>query len=273
MQTAIYYFILFLYYCYLPELTSDRGSSWQNGSPHGDWTIEPQDYASPMVVAHIDSPATNAGLVPSCLYRLFYRADTPDSEDQETYLDILTHETFFNAFFSQVPFSLTTGSVVIVPGSLRHVAHLPVIRVGVSISDLDAMYHLIQWIYVQDSAQFLQGLLGDGISVYAERIAKFDYRTRTRTRSPYRLHATLVETTLRIVRALPRTTETDGTLRRRLLRIDAAFQLADEIGLEDDTFWRAISAARRLIFDGCAIRLQQTSTMNQATCADILHPV
>jgi len=209
-----------------------------------------------VIVAHINSPTTNAGLIPSCLYRLFYHADTQDPEDQETYLDVLTHETFFSAFFSQIPFSLTTGAVI-VPGDLRHVAHLPVIRIEVTVSDLDAMYHIIQWIYVQDSSQFLQGLFGDGISVYAESVVKFIYRTRSRTRSPYRLHAALVETTLRIVQALPRTTEADCFLRRRLLRIDAAFQLADELGLEDDTFWRAISTARRLVFDVCAIRHQQ----------------
>ena len=223
-----------------------------------------------MIVAHIDSPTINTGLVPSCIYRLYSANSTPaatdttdttdaedhdDEDDQEVHLDIITHETFFNAFFSRVPFSLVTGTVV-VTGS-RHAAHLPVLRVRVSISDLSAMYHLVQWIYLQDSAQFLQELFGDGISVHAERLIKHIYRTRSRARSPYRLHATLVEVTLRIVQALPRTAEADGVLRRRLLRIDAAFQLADELGLEDETFWRVISAARRLLFDICAIRHQR----------------
>ena len=208
-----------------------------------------------MIVAHIDLPTTYNGLTPSCLYRFSHHADT-DPEDQETYLDVLTHETFFSTFLSQIPFTLATGAVAL-SGRGRHVAHLPVIRVGVSISDLDAMYHIVQWIYVQDSFWFLQGLLGDGISVHAEKITNFNYRTRSRARSPYRLHATLVETTLRIVRALPRTTEADGTLRRRLLRIDAVFQLADELGLEDAVFWRALSAARRVVFDVCAIRHQE----------------
>ena len=215
-----------------------------------------------MIVAHIDSPTTYAGLTPSCLYRFSHCANTPDSEDQGTYLDVLTHETFFSTFFSQIPFGLATGAVVL-SENLRHVAHLPVIHIGVSISDLDAMYHIIQWIYVQDSSQFLQGLFGDGISVHAERITSINYRTRSRSRSPYRLHATLVETTLRIVRALPRTTQADGTLRRRLLRIDAVFQLADELGLEDATFWRALSVARRLVFDVCAIRHQEVLPAEQ----------
>ena len=215
-----------------------------------------------MIVAHIDSPTTYTGLTPSCLYRFYHRADTPDPEDQETSLDVLTHETFFSTFFSQIPFSLATVAVVL-PGNGRHVAHLPVIRVGVSISDLDALYHIFQWIYVQDSSQFLQGLFGDGISVNAERITTYNYRTRSRSRSPYRLHATLVETTLRIVRALPRTTQADGTLRRRLLRIDAVFRLADELGLEDATFWRALSVARRLVFDVCAIRHQEVLPAEQ----------
>ena len=215
-----------------------------------------------MIIAHIDSPTMYAGLTPSCLYRFSHRANPPDSEDQGTYLDVLTHERFFSTFFSQIPSSPATGAVVF-PGSVRHVAHLPVIRVGVSISDLDAMYHILQWIYVQDSSQFLQGLFGDGISVHAERITTINYRTRSRSRSPYRLHATLVETTLRIVRALPRTTEADGTLQRRLLRIDAVFQLADQLGLEDATFWRALSVARRLIFDVCAIRYQEASPAEQ----------
>ena len=190
------------------------------------------------------------------MYRFSHRADTSADQDQETYLDVLAHETFFSTFFSQIPFSLATNAVIL-SGTLRHVAHVPVIRVGVSTSDLDAMYHIIQWIYVQDSSQFLQGLFGDGISVYTERITTYNHRSRSRARSPYRLHATLVETTLRIVRALPRTTAADGTLRRRLLRIDAVFQLADELGLEDATFWRALFTARRLIFDVCAIRHQE----------------
>ena len=212
-----------------------------------------------MIVVHLDLPTIYTGLAPSCLYRFTHRADTPDSVDQddETYLDVLTHETFFSTFFSQIPFTLATNAVILTE-TLRHVAHLPVIRVGVSTSDLDAMYHIIQWIYVQDSSQFLQGLFGDGISVYTERITTYNYRTRSRAGSPYRLHATLVETTLRIVRALPRTTEADSILRRRLLRIDAVFQLGDELGLQDTTFWRALFAARRLIFDVCAIRHQET---------------
>ena len=218
--------------------------------------VQPNNYGSSMITAHIDLPTTYTGLTPSCLYRFSHRAEAPDPEDQETYLDILTHETIFSTFFSQIPFSLATVAVVL-PGNARHVAHLPVTRVGVSISDLDAIYHVIQWIYVQDPSQFLQGLFGDGISVNAERITNYNYRTRSRSRSPYRFHATLVETTLRIVRALPRTAEADSTLRRRLLRIDAVFQLADELGLEDVTFWRALSAARRVVFDVCAIRHQE----------------
>ena len=59
------------------------------------------------------------------------------------------------------------------------------------------------------------------------------------------------------MRALPRTTEANCTLHRRLLRIDAVFRLADELGIKDDTFWKAVSAARRLVFDVSAIRHQQ----------------
>lgn len=211
-----------------------------------------------MIVARLDlgSSTTHSGVIPSCLYRFWHRADTCDHEDQDTYLDVMTHETFFSAFFSRIPFSIVT-SAVILPGDSHHEARLPVIHIGVSISDLGAMYHIVQWIYLQDSSQFLQGLFGDGISAKAERVIKYDYRTRSRALSPYRLHATLVETTLRIVRALPRTTSADDILLRRLLRIDAVFRLADDLGLEDDTFWKTISAARRLVFDICAIRHQQ----------------
>jgi hypothetical protein len=191
-------------------------------------------------------------MLPSCLYRLCHRVGPRDPED---HLDIITHEAFFNAFFSRIPFTVVNRALIL-RGHSGLVAYLPVIHIGVSISDLHAMYHITQWIYGQDSSQFLRGLFGDGISTLTERVMKHDYRTNGHPRSRYRLQATLVETTLRLVRAIPRTPEADGTLRRRLLRIDAVFRLADELGLEDETFWKALVSARRLVFDICAIRHQ-----------------
>lgn len=207
-----------------------------------------------MVVACLGPSITNAGLVPSFLFRFVLRAGLVEPQAHETYLDVITHDIFFDAFFSRFPCSLGTGTMV-ASGSPHRTARLLVIEIG--ISDLDAMHHITQWIYLQDSSRFLQELLGEGLSASASRLTEYNYRTRSRSRAPERLHATLVETTLRIVRNLPRTSEADDILRRRLLRIDAVFRLADELGLEDETFWRALLVARRLVFDICAIRHQQ----------------
>lgn len=230
-----------------------RDSSWQNGLPHGAWSVEPHDSSSPMIVATLSSSTIISGVVPSVLYRFVHRVDSLNSQDHGTYLDVITHGNFFNYFFSRFHCSIGTSTMT-TPRSRRHLVHLPVVEIG--ISDLHAMYHILQWIYLQDSSLFLRDLLGEVLSASAGRIMEYDYRKQSRAHPPERFYATLVETTLRIVSDLPRTTEADDTLHLRLRRIDAVFQLADELGLEDETFWKILAVARRLVFDLCAISHQ-----------------
>lgn len=233
------------------ELTFLTDSAWRNGLPHGAWTLDQHDPSSPAVVARPGPSVAN--IVPSVLLRFVQETGSVEPQAQETYLDVITHDVFFNAFFSRFPYDLRTSAMMI-SGSPGHATLLTVFEIGVE--DLDAMHYILQWIYLQDTSLFLQELLGQGLSARAARLTAYNYRNRSRN-VPERLSATLVETTLRIVPNLPRTPEADGTLRRRLLLIDTVFQLADALGLEDETFWRTLSVARRLVFDICAIRHQQ----------------
>lgn len=236
------------------ELTFLRDSAWRNGSPHGAWTLDQHDPSSPVVVARPGPSVANADLVPSILLRFVQETGSvEEAQDQETYLDVITHDVFFNAFFSRFPDDLVT-SAMIASGNPGRATLLTVMEIG--IEDLDVMHYILQWIYLQDSSLFLQELLGEGLSTHATRLTEYNYRNRSR-HVPERLSATLAETTLRIVQNLPRTPQADSTLRRRLLLIDTVFQYADALGLEDETFWKTLSVAHRLVFDICAIRHQQ----------------
>lgn len=210
-----------------------------------------------MVVARPGPSVTDTDAFPTFLFRFVHHTDSVEPQAYETYLDVITHEIFFVAFFSRFPYSPGI-SPMFYSGPLPRPrpARLPVVEIRVS--DLDAMGHILQWIYLQDSSRFLKRLLGEGLSASAGRLTEYNYRTRSRAGVPERLHGTLVETTLRIMTNLPRTSAANDILRRRLLQIDAVFQLADELGLDDDTFWRTLAVARRLVFDICAIRHQQT---------------